>query len=70
MNKIIIEESETSGYSIIDIYSNLTNKIDMMNFNLDSSLGEISFDIHPNAEGHKLIAQLNYDYFITNANHE
>jgi len=63
MNNIIIEESKTRGYLLIDTYTHLTNQLNMMNLNLDPSAGEISFDIHPNSEGHNLIAQLNYNSF-------
>ena len=66
MNDIIIAESEKNGYLVIDVYAFLTNQTDMMNLNLDPLVGDISFDIHPNAEGHKSIAQLNFDSFMQN----
>jgi len=68
MNNTIVEESKTRGYVLIDTYNHLSNKADLMNLNLDPSLGEISFDIHPNAEGHNIIAQLNYDLYSKKQN--
>jgi lysophospholipase L1-like esterase len=64
INKTIIEESKTGRYLLIDTYPYLTNHIELMNLNLDPSLGNLSFDIHPNSEGHKLLAQLNYDTYM------
>jgi len=64
MNTIIIQESNR-GYLVADIYAHLSN-IKMMRFNINPSTGSrLSFDvIHPSAEGHLLIAQLNYNTFI------
>lgn len=64
MNSIIVQESKTRGYLVTDVYSNLSNQLNMMRINLNPSAGDINFDIvHPNAEGHKLIAQLHYETF-------
>ena len=68
MNDTIIEESKTRGYLVIDTYGNLSNQVELMNLNLDPTAGDISFDIHPNAKGHDLIAQLNYDGFVRHEN--
>jgi len=65
MNSIIIQESESRGYLVTDIYTHLSNQLNMMKVNLNPSAGELSYDIvHPNAEGHNLIAQLNYETFL------
>ena len=60
INEIIYEGSSGGRYIVSDIYSILSNRLDMMN---------VSFDIiHPNPVGHSLIAQLNYDDFLTAQN--
>jgi len=64
MNSIIIQESKSGGYLVTDIYSHLSYQLNMMKFNINPSVGDLSFDIiHPNAEGHNLIALLNYETF-------
>jgi lysophospholipase L1-like esterase len=63
MNSIIIQESKR-GYFVVDAYTYLSD-LKMMQFNLNPSAGNrLSLDvIHPNTEGHQLIAQLNYEAF-------
>jgi len=65
MNNIIIQESRLKGFLVTDIYTPFSNQLNMMNFNINPFAGNLSFDIvHPNADGHKLIAQLNYETFM------
>ena len=65
INKIIIQKSESREYLVTDVHSHLSNQLSLMNFNLNPFARDISFDIvHPNAEGHGLIAQLNFDTFM------
>jgi len=64
MNNIIIQESKARGFLVTDTYTHFSNQLNLTMFNIRPSVGNLSFDIvHPNAEGHKLIAQLNYDTF-------
>jgi len=64
MNNVIIQESKIRGFLVTDTYSHFSNQLNLTMFNIRPSAGNLSFDIvHPNAEGHKLIAQLNYDTF-------
>ncbi|MDR2559324.1 MAG: SGNH/GDSL hydrolase family protein [Oscillospiraceae bacterium] len=67
MNEIIRELSEERGFLAADIYSAFEGEqrmIDIMNFGLDLTALTFNFDIiHPNAEGHNLIFDLNYDAF-------
>ena len=65
MNKIILEESETRGFLVTDVNSYLSQRLDLTSFNLNPLAGALSFDlVHPNAEGHRLIAELNYQVFM------
>ncbi|MCL2759365.1 MAG: SGNH/GDSL hydrolase family protein [Treponema sp.] len=62
MNYIIIRESLSGDFLVTDIYKHLSNRLDMMLFNFNPQAGNLSMDIiHPNAEGQKLIAELNYE---------
>ena len=64
MNNIIILESQSSGFNVTDTYNYLSSELDMMIFNLNPYEGNLSLDlIHPNADGHKRIAELNYEVF-------
>ena len=64
MNNIILQESKARGFLVTDTYTHFSNQLNLTMFNIRPSVGNLSFDIvHPNAEGHKLIAQLNYDTF-------
>ena len=65
INRVIIQKSESMEYLVTDIYSHLSNELSLMHFNLNPFAGNVSFDIvHPNAEGHNLIAQLNFETFM------
>jgi lysophospholipase L1-like esterase len=64
INEIILDESETSGFLVADVYAAFAGKQEMLNANYDASTGYISVDfIHPSAEGHKTIAQIHYDVY-------
>ncbi|MCL2412268.1 MAG: SGNH/GDSL hydrolase family protein [Treponema sp.] len=64
MNNIIIQKSNTRGFIVTDLYSQLSYRLDMMIFNLNPFAGPMSLDIiHPNAAGQRLIAELNYETF-------
>ena len=56
INRIIYEESRIRGYIVSDIYTGLSQRLDMMNLNFDL--------IHPNAAGHQVIAELNLEDFL------
>ena len=65
MNQTILEESELNSFLVTDISCYFFNRTDFMSFNLNPFAGDLSFDIvHPNAEGHKLIARLQYKTFV------
>ena len=65
INHTIISESELRGFLVTDIYFYVSNRPDLMNFNFNPFAGSLSLDIvHPNADGHNLIAQLNHATFI------
>jgi len=58
MNDKIFEESETRSFYVADIRPYLTHRQDLTDFNINPFAGPLSFDlVHPNAEGHYLIAQ-------------
>jgi len=67
MNNIIQRESQAKGFLVSDVYTRFNKEdsvLDLMNFGMDMSALIFSFDfIHPNKEGHKIIAELNYDSF-------
>jgi lysophospholipase L1-like esterase len=65
LNEIILEEMKSGKFLVSDIHSGFANESgSMTNLYLDKSSMILSFDIiHPNAEGHKLIAELNYKSF-------
>ena len=61
MNDIIISESKSRGYLVVDLHSHFLNQLYLTNFNINPIAGALSFDIvHPNAEGHNLIAMQHY----------
>ena len=65
MNRTILEESARRGFLISDISYYFVNRTDFVVFNLNPFAGDLSLDIvHPNAEGHKRIAQLKHDTFV------
>jgi len=62
MNYVITTESEARGHLVVDMYEHMTNRLDLMAFNLNPFADDISFDIiHPNAYGHGLIARLKFE---------
>ncbi|MCL2197414.1 MAG: SGNH/GDSL hydrolase family protein [Defluviitaleaceae bacterium] len=64
MNDTIIDESDNRNFVVTDVYSFFSYRLDLTSFNLNPFAGEISFDlVHPNAEGHMLIAEHNYIAF-------
>ena len=55
---------KTAGMILTDAYSHFSNQLDLMSFNLNPLEEALSFDIiHPNAQGHRLLADLNYEAF-------
>ena len=68
MNDIIFKESEPRKYFVADVYSGFANESNMMNisqFNLNPFGGFMSIDIiHPNQQGHKIIAELIYEQYL------
>ena len=71
INQNIMEESVARGFLVVDIYAYFDGRLDLMLFNLNPEEGDTSLDlIHPSAEGHQLIAELHYYYFMQNARRE
>jgi len=61
MNYVITSLDNTMGYIVVDVYPYLSNRLDLMAFNLNPFGSSISFDIiHPNAYGHRLIADMKF----------
>lgn len=62
MNSVITDGSKDSDYYTADIYSTFMAQqakgTQLLNLNLDQSKGPLSIDIHPNAAGHQLIADV------------
>ena len=65
MNTNIQETSKINGFLVADIHSHLSNNLRLMKFNVVPFANEsLSLDfVHPNAEGHKLIAEIIYATF-------
>ena len=64
MNTNIHEESRSKGFLVADIHYHISNNLRLMSFNLNPFSGSLSLDfVHPNAEGHKLIAEFVYEIF-------
>jgi lysophospholipase L1-like esterase len=65
INNVIFKENETLDFVVSDVYARFAqeqNVADMMNFHFDVSSATLNFDIlHPNAIGHRIIAELNYE---------
>jgi lysophospholipase L1-like esterase len=57
INQTSLEQSESGAFIVSDIYSILSNELALMNFNLDF--------VHPNPAGHSLIAQRNFEDFLS-----
>ena len=67
INSIIVEKAGAKGYLVADVYAGFANEPDnVMNFFVDTSALTLSFDIiHPSAAGHRLIADINYELFVS-----
>jgi len=64
MNEVIRMKSEAGVFFMVDLDAYLTNRLDLTAFNLNPIAGDVSVDlIHPNLEGHSLIARLHYEAF-------
>jgi hypothetical protein len=59
INQNIHRQSADGAFVVSDIYSILSDELELMNFNLDF--------VHPNPAGHNLIAQWNFMDFLRNA---
>lgn len=69
MNTLIMKNAKQSGYYVADIHSvflkEQTNGTQIINLNLGQyKKSPVSIDIHPNAAGHKLIAQIQKDIYL------
>jgi len=65
MNQSTFEKSYQRGFLVSDVNAYLSQRLYLTNFNLNPFAGELSFDlVHPNEEGHRLIAELNYSTFM------
>ena len=65
MNQSAFEKSEQYGFLVADINALLSQRVYLTNFNINPFAGELSLDlVHPNEEGHQLIAELNYSTFM------
>lgn len=73
INNIIIENIESGEYMVANIFDRFEsepNITDLTNFDLDLSTLTLVLDIiHPNIEGHKVIADLNDSAFLTYRNY-
>ena len=64
MNEAIIKNGEAYSLVVVDLYLHLTNRVYLSQLNLDFGSDDFSVDIiHPSAEGHHLIAELQHYYF-------
>ena len=67
MNDQIWAASETRGYFVADLHAHFTDRVELMQFNVNPLEGPLSLDIiHPSTEGHVLIAELHYAVFREN----
>jgi lysophospholipase L1-like esterase len=68
MNAAIVSEANTRGHLIADVNSRFEHEadiLDFMNFHFDLAGLTLNLDIvHPNAVGHGIIADLNYEAYI------
>jgi len=65
MNQAIMAQSELHGFLVADIHAHLSQRLYLTSFNINPLQGVLSFDfVHPNEEGHRLIAELNYNTFM------
>jgi lysophospholipase L1-like esterase len=61
MNGVIYALSEEKGFLVADVYGQMSGRVDLTISNFDTGAGAISFDVvHPNADGHRLIAEIKY----------
>lgn len=66
MNSLIEAGAAGGSYAIADTYSGFKSaEIAVTNFNLNPAAGSLSVDIHPNTEGHGLMAQIHYETYKT-----
>jgi lysophospholipase L1-like esterase len=64
MNEAISEESAARDLILIDMYTYFARQPELVQFNLNPNAGDMSMDIvHPSEAGHKLIADLHYEYY-------
>jgi len=64
INEIIVTESQNRGLVKADVFEIMSNRSYLMLLNLNPLQGSLSFDmIHPSLEGHRLIADLQYESF-------
>ena len=64
INRTIARESELRGFLVADVDSLFAGNSDLTWFNLNPFADDVSLDfIHPNAQGHELIAAFNYAVF-------
>ena len=64
MNDIIMHEGEANELLVVDVFSFFSQRLDLMRVNLNPLDGPLSIDIiHPNDEGHALLAGLQYAAF-------
>jgi lysophospholipase L1-like esterase len=64
INYVIIAESNAKRHLVIDVNEHFSNQLNMAQFNINPFAGSLSLDIiHPNPEGHNIIAQLQYAAF-------
>jgi lysophospholipase L1-like esterase len=65
VNEIIFAYQDRYGYVIADVYRVFAGQAELgvyMNYHLDLAKMNLNFDIiHPNHEGHRVIAELNYE---------
>jgi len=67
INNIILENGYVKGYLVADVYTGFAGEPDnFMNFFVDTTALTFSFDIiHPSVDGHRMIAGMNYELFIS-----
>jgi len=69
MNQTTLEKSQQRGFLVTDVNAYLSQRLYLTSFNINPLVGPLSLDlVHPNEEGHRLIAELNYDTFMRNIN--
>ncbi|MCL2088860.1 MAG: GDSL-type esterase/lipase family protein [Oscillospiraceae bacterium] len=62
MNAVITASAAEFGYKVADVYTAFNEaEYSVVNMNINPFAGDFSYDIHPNTEGHALIAQIHYE---------